>query len=136
MQEKTKTFWRIFFVFAGLWNVGIANYFILNLSVGMEIITGFNTQEPHTLYVFFLFWFCIAAFGLAFWQVAYDLRHNRAFLYLAIIGKSLICASFTYGYLKNLATMLTVWIGIGDVLWAAFFVVFLYHSRENALKNL
>jgi hypothetical protein len=130
MTDRTITIWKIVFFFSGLYNVGLGLYFMLDLERGMELFTTYRTAEPHSLFVFFLFWLTITAIGLSFWQVTYNLRSNRAWLSLVSIGKMAICLVFAYGYIKNLASLLAVLIGIGDLLWGVFFVLFLYQSRK------
>lgn len=130
MSDRTTTIWKVVFFFAGLYNVGLGLYFMLDLEGGMELFTTYKTAEPHTLYVFFLLWLVATAIGLSFWQVTYNLRSNRAWVSLISIGKMAFCVVLAYGYLNNLASWLAVLIGVGDLLWGIVFVLFLYQSRE------
>ena len=136
MTDKTKKIWKVLLFFAGLYNVGLGLYFMLNREKGMELFTTYKTAEPHTLYIFLLFWMTGTAIGLSFWQVTYNLRSNRAWLSLISVGKAAFCAVMIYGYLNNLASRLAVLIGVCDLLWGIVFVLFLYHSRKLAQERV
>jgi hypothetical protein len=109
---------------------------MFDLKRGMELFTTYKTAEPHTLFVFFLFWLVITAIGLSFWQVTYNLRSNRAWLGLVSIGKMAICVVFAYGYFNNLASWLAALIGVCDLLWGSVILVFLFQSRELVLERV
>jgi uncharacterized membrane protein HdeD (DUF308 family) len=130
MTDRPTKIWKVVFFLCGLFNVCLGILFISDLKRGMALFTTYQTDEPHTLFVFFLFWFVIAAIGVSLWQVAYNLRSNRAWLGLLSVGKMVICAVLTYGYLSNLASVLALLIGVCDLLWGITIVVFLFQSRE------
>ena len=130
MTDRSTKIWRVVFFLCGLFNVCLGVLFLPDLKRGMALFTTYETSEPHTLFVFFLFWFVIAAIGVSLWQVAYNLRSNRAWLRLLSIGKMVICAVLTYGYLNDLASVLALLIGVCDLLWGIVLVLFLCQSRE------
>ena len=129
MTDRSTKIWKVVFFLCGLFNVCLGILFISDLKRGMELFTTYQTDEPHTLFVFFLFWFVIAAIGVSLWQVAYNLRSNRPWLRLLSVGKMVICAVLSYGYLNNLASVLALLIGVCDLLWGIVIIVFLLQSR-------
>jgi hypothetical protein len=70
--------------------------------------------------------------GVAYAAVAMDPSRNRAIVWIGGFGKVFIFLSMTQRFLSGGATALAFGVGVGDLLFAVLYGVFLWRTRTSA----
>ena len=129
MNRSNAGFWKLFFVFAGLFNLLAGGSFMAFPGQMFKLATGQETTDPAALYIFFLFGFVIVVFGIGYVLVGFNPASNRGIVVIGALGKSLLFLLALYGYQHGVATLLLVILTFGDVIWACLFAYYLLKNR-------
>ena len=129
MDSSPAKFWKFFFLLAGLFNLLAGGSFMAFPGQMLKLTIGQDTTDPAALYVFFLFGFTVALFGIGYALVGLNAAANRGIVVIGGIGKILLFPIALYGYQHGVATLLLVTLTFGDVIWACFFVYYLIKTR-------
>ncbi len=74
------------------------------------------------------FWVSVLLFGVGYWMVARDPSKNHGIVLLAAIGKTYVFAIWAWHYAQGSMTAFALLGGIGDLLFAGIFAVFLWKA--------
>ena len=124
--------WRRFFLAAGAFNICGALAFSIMPSMGMELMTGYRTEEPAVLFIYLLFWFFAAVFGVGYCLVGLYPTQNHGIVIIGGAAKLLLFPMAVYAWANDFGTLLWVVLIFGDVIWAMFFGLFLRSTLLEA----
>lgn len=128
-QSPTK-FWKILFLVVGLFN-GLAGCLGMVFPAhGLRFVNGLEITEPSILFIFFIFCFVVALFGLGYFMVAFNAVANRGLVVVGVIGKISFPAMALFGYLNGMATLEFMLVIAGDLVWAGLFIYYLRMSKK------
>jgi hypothetical protein len=120
----SETGFRRMFVVAALWN----------LAGGTFILAAVPAPPQPAYYYAWIELFM--TFGIGYWLVSRDLYRNRDIALLGAIGKVAFAAIFLWQYATHATDLPRFFLipVVGDLVFAAFFVVFLRFLRKKGLK--
>jgi hypothetical protein len=114
---------------AAAWNIVIAAISLI------DILIFFNYEEyfsdPVAMFYLLGLWFAIAAFGIGYGLVAYNHKRNRAFISIGVPGKILFFSMVAWYWSQGIATNTAIVLASGDLIFALFFLWFLFQTREH-----
>lgn len=133
MTRFSDNFWKKFFVLASLWNISAIPLLIL-LYVYFPTFIFTNKAIPFIYNpifgsFYFIFANAVLLFGIGYYMPSRDLMLNRAVIWLGSIGKIALTLIFLQLYTTGYITVVFPVLLIGDLIWAAWFFVFLYQTK-------
>lgn len=126
--------WKPLFWVAFVYNLTAA---IGPLAMPKFFTTMFFVTSPSNLSVVSLLhiqmaWVCVLSFGFGYAIVALNPCYNRGIVFLGLVGKVYVGILFGYFWLNGQVKLAAFLGGVGDILFAALFLLFLYKSRSQA----
>lgn len=128
MSEK---FWSRFFWLAGLWNVVAALAFAAVPEIACKLLFRYEASDPLVFFLLQSFALAVAAFGVGYAKVGFDLRNNRVIVQLGAACKLVLFPMSLYAYFNGFGSALFVALITADVIWASCFGGFLAQTRES-----
>ena len=77
-----------------------------------------------------LFWVAVLFFALGYWLVAQDPTQNHALVLIAGLGKAAVGLRWIWAYQEGVVTSFALVGAVGDILFAALFMIFLSQHRR------
>ncbi len=127
-------FWKYLFLAAAAFNVGMAALFAIVPETGLARLFYLTGPGPAVVLIFRLFLLMVALMGAGYALAGMDIRHNRGFIQIGVLGKAVFVAVTVCSYTQGLVSPLAVAAGSGDIVWAILFAVFL--ARTGGLFSL
>jgi hypothetical protein len=125
----SEAFWSRFFWLAGLWNVAAALALASVPATACDLLFRDESVDPLVLFLIQLFALAVAAFGVGYARVGFDVHKNRAVVQIGGACKLILFPMALHAYFNGFGTGLLVALITGDVIWAGFFGVFLLQNR-------
>ena len=128
----TRQLWQRFFVLAALWNflgAGIA-FWDLERHASQFYLTPAVAQHPVLFLNLKIVWWTVVFFGIGYLLVAYNPDKNHGVILLAIMGKTSVGILWIKGYWTGLVSEIGFLGGVGDLVFALVFVLFLAAARD------
>jgi hypothetical protein len=124
---------------ASLWNISAAPLLIV-LYVYFPTLIFKPDALPYTHNFLFDSYYlilvtAIVLFGIGYFMPSRDLMLNRAIIWLGIFGKIGLTIIFFQLYILKYITLFFPIILIGDLIWAIFFFMFLYQTKDRVKIN-
>lgn len=127
----TDTSWRLLFAAAALFNFGAG---IPALLAPASVLAALGIAPlPHDLFVRTTGWM-IVLFGIGYWLVSRDLS-RRELVWLGALGKAGAFLLFAWAWGRGMLPLLPFALGVGDLLFAGAFVVFLRTPSRRAASS-
>jgi len=126
------------FQFAAIWNLvaGVSGIFFPEIQF-RYFFGSLNFSNHFYLGVFYrLFMFAVVVFGIGYYIVSLDLTLNRGIVWLGGVAKIILFFVASYLYAIGKASVIIWTIFLGDFLWGAAFLTFLYHTRKFVKNNM
>jgi uncharacterized protein YjeT (DUF2065 family) len=122
------TGWRLFFWVAAAFNVVVG----LSLLLAPEaLLSAFGQAVPSELLYHRFTGLLVLCFGAVYAFVASDLMRYRPLVWLGVAGKLGVVALFTEAYLAQRVPFSAYAVSLGDLAFAALFVVFLFATARR-----
>ncbi len=118
---------------AAAWNIVIAALSLIDIDQHLLIFFNYEESFSDPVARFYLLglWFAIAAFGIGYGLVAYNHKRNRAFICIGVAGKILFFSMVAWYWSQGIATNTAIVLASGDLIFALFFLWFLFQTREH-----
>lgn len=111
--------WNVFFGLMGVFNLPFhITLFYNSITPAVKLIAN---QE---------FWLVVLLAGVSYGVVAFNVSRFRFFITIGAIGKIGFFLLISYLWLGSSVTDFAVIIAGGDLLWAIYFLLFIYRTRE------
>jgi hypothetical protein len=139
MRKFTDDFWKKFFALASLWNISAAPLLIVLYVYFPTLI--FTPESIPYIYNFlfdsyYLILVCvILLFGIGYYMPSRDLMLNRIMIWLGILGKIGLTVIFFQLFILKYITIFFPVLLIGDLIWAIFFFMFLFQTKDRVKIN-
>src|SRR3954447_9108367 len=90
IAEKGVIFYKKFFLFAAIWNVGAGLMGVLSLTFNLKIFYGVDNYVADDLFKlhYYNFWLFIMIMGIGFYFVSRDITRNYAMAIVGLLGKT------------------------------------------------
>lgn len=122
-----------------LWSVLFAVAALVNLGVGAAMALGpvpvaaeLGVTGPGAPYAITMVGMMIAVFGVGYAIVARNPAGNRGIVWIGVIGKLGAATLAAMQYQQGLIPMQTFALGMGDVVFAVIFLLFLWRGPKPA----
>lgn len=134
MSKQTTSRWSLLFWSAAAYNLIGASSPLLLPQLFSSL---FFVSPPPTLSVVASLhlqfaWFSVLLFGLGYGLVALNPACNRGIVFLAILGKLYVGVLFFLRWQQGFLKVSALLGGLGDVVFAVLFAVFLFKTRAQA----
>lgn len=132
--------WRLFFLVAGLWNLGGAIPALVSPRLNLQLMYGLSPTEESSLW-FYLellnrgFWMAVLVFGIGYLIIATNPGKHLGIVVMGIIGKVLVALAWSYLFAIDKATGFAVFAAAGDSLFTIFFVLYLLRGPRSPLPD-
>lgn len=123
------TFWRGLFVLAAFVNLAVGGAMT---AAPARVAEQLGVSGPGGPYAIAMVGMMIAVFGIGYAIVARNPAGNRGIVWIGIIGKLGAAALAAMQCLAGLIPTTTFALGMGDVVFAALFAVFLWRGPRPA----
>jgi len=126
--------WRPFFVVAAIFNISAALpvFFAPELHIDLFFTEGARIDGPVAAIYTQMLWAMVLFFGIGYAIVARDPSRDHGIVQLAIPGKTYVAVVFVWHWLDGTMAAMALAGGIGDLLFAVAFVVFLRRHGRRA----
>ncbi len=121
-------FWKRVFLAAAAFSFAVVLSLGIPAAAGLELLFGLRNPGPLTVLIYRLFLLMVALFGAGYGLVALDIRKNRGFVQLGVVGKLAVLAAGLHAYLNGMMTGFALLALAGDLVWVVLFLVFLVKS--------
>ncbi len=129
-QNRSKYF--IPLLAAAIWNIFFSLLGIFFLPQKSSIF--FSTMAPPAdFFVNDPVWYIVLIAGIGYGLVGFVNQKYRFFITIGAIGKIAFFCFVWYLWFASIANALAAMIALGDLIWAIFFFIFLYKTREYGL---
>ncbi|MCP5068606.1 MAG: hypothetical protein GY946_18750 [bacterium] len=120
--------WKPLFWIAATYNISAAAVALLTPAFHVEQFFGEATAfEGPVAHIYTqAFWVSVLSFGVGYAIVARNPNRNHGIVLLAALGKTYVFFVFTRAWLENSMSTFALVGGIGDLVFAAAFVLFLW----------
>lgn len=122
-----------------VWNALFSVAALVNLAVGgamaatpREVAVQLGLTGPGAPYAITMVGMMIAVFGVGYAMVARDPARNRGIVWIGIIGKLGAAGLAAAQYAQGLIPQSTFVMGMGDLVFAALFALFLWRGPRPA----
>ncbi len=112
--------WNLFFGSLGLFNLQLSNSLFLNIITSEAKIIANQ-----------IWWFVVLVAGIGYGIVAYFNHKFRFFITIGAAGKIALFFLVAYLWLNSIATNLAAIVVTGDLIWAIYFIYFLFKTRQH-----
>lgn len=129
LESRNNKFTGIF-IFAGIWNLAVATMALLFTDVFFQVLEIADKSKASTL-GFNIMWASVALAGVSFIVAGLNNARFRFVVAIAIPGKVLVFLGTGKAFLLGQAGMGLMFIGVGDLLFAIPFVLFLRATRQH-----
>lgn len=119
-------FWRGFFAFAAFFNLAVGGAMAAGAS---QVAAQAGLSGPASSYVIAFGGLCVAAFGVGYAMVAHDPVRNRNLVIVGAVSKIAAGALTAYHGFAGAIPKNIFYLGLGDFVWLALFIVFLWQTR-------
>ena len=131
----TEKFWKKFFLLAAVWNFlggGVA-FYDLEANARIFYLTPEAAVHPILFLNLKILWWTVLTFGLGYLMVAVNPAKNHGLVALAILGKLAVGYLWVKGYWAGLVSEIAFAGGVGDIIFAVMFVLFLviFRGRQS-----
>lgn len=130
MNQLTNGRYSKLFSIAALWNICIAGCCLLlpglmnKLAFKAEVVPGVAT------FALILTWSLVFVYGIGYYFVSRNTEENRGIVWMGILGKMAFFFTALIYYLKDIITLLTMFLCFGDFVFACLFIFFLVKTRD------
>lgn len=116
---------------AAAWNIVLAAISLIDVDEHLLIFYNYKESfsDPVARSYLLGLWFAIAAFGVGYGLVAYNPERNRAFISIGVPGKILFFSVIAWLWSQGIATNTAILMASGDLIFAMFFLWFLFQTR-------
>ncbi|KJS33625.1 MAG: hypothetical protein VR64_02525 [Desulfatitalea sp. BRH_c12] len=111
--------WNLIFGSLGLFNLQLSNSLFLN---SITPVSKIIANE--------IWWSVVVLFGVGYGIVGYANHKFRFFITFGAIGKIALFLLVSYLWLKSTATSFAIIVATGDLLWAIYFIYYLFSTKE------
>lgn len=118
--------WRGFFAFAAFFNLAVGGAMAAGAG---QVAAQAGLSGPAASYTIAFGGICVAAFGIAYGMVAADPVRNRNLVIVGAASKVAAATLTAYHGLAGNIPKSTFYLGLGDFVWLALFIVFLVQTR-------
>lgn len=123
------TLWNALFSLAALVNLGVGGAMA---ATPREVAAQLGVLGPGAPYAITMVGMMIAVFGVGYAIVARDPARNRGIVWLGVIGKFGAAGLAALQYAQGLIPQTTFVLGMGDAVFAALFLLFLWRGPRAA----
>jgi len=123
--------WRKFFLIAALFNIFGSVPGILFPTRQVQFMYGLETSDFYVLNFHNIFFYFVLIFGIGYLYIAHNPGKNIGIVVMGIIGKSIVAVHFYYFYLIDKATILPVFSGTADAIFALYFICYLIKGPRS-----
>ena len=121
--------WRALFGFAALVNLAVG----IGMVVGArEVAVQLGVLGPGAPYAMTMVGMMIGVFGVGYAIVSGNPAGNRGIVWLGVIGKLGAAGLAAMQYMQGLIPQTTFMLGMGDAVFAALFLLFLWRGPRPA----
>ncbi|MCG8637679.1 MAG: hypothetical protein MI863_27885 [Desulfobacterales bacterium] len=78
-------------------------------------------------------WYAVLTAGIGYGLVGFKNHKFRFFITIGAIGKTALFCFTWYLWFNSVANTLAAMVALGDLMWAIYFLIFLYQTREHGL---
>jgi hypothetical protein len=125
----TATAWRAFFAVAAAFNFAVGIPLLLIPATMLGLL---NLPMPEDLLFHQVSGLLVACFGVSYAFAARDPERNRDIVWTGVIGKASVVALLGQGWLQGSVPFSLFALSMGDLAFAAGFLVFLLGRRNAA----
>ena len=118
--------WRVFFWVAAVFNTSVGLPLLFAPDV---LLASFGQSVPDELLYHRFTGLLVLCFGAVYAFIANDLMRYRPLVWLGVVGKLGVVALFTQAYLGGRVPFSAYAVSLGDLAFAAAFLVFLLGRR-------
>ena len=131
--EKTAGFYKKFFLFAAIWNIGAGLMGVVSLAFNLKVFYNVSNYDVDYLFKihYYNFWLFIMAMGVGFYFVSRDIFRNYAMAIVGIIGKTMAAGVWVYYYFAGQATYMVLIASAGDLLLVLLFITYLNFTAKS-----
>jgi hypothetical protein len=122
-MNKNK-FYRYLFIIGAVWNFLLAGPQLFNSFFSTSLFSGAALMYVQG------FFCAVLLFGVGYFIVGLNINKNHGIVWLGAIGKVLVFGFFLAYYLSGQIPFYLVLVGIGDLIFAVFFFIFLYQYKS------
>jgi hypothetical protein len=123
------SFWRGLFAFAALFNLAVGGAL---LAAPARIAEQLGVSGPGAPFAIVMSGMLIAVFGIGYAIVARDPAGNRGIVWIGTIGKIGAATLGAMQYVAAIIPLSTFLLGMGDLVFAALFALFLWRAPRPA----
>lgn len=124
--------WKYLFFVAAGWNIIASLKALVNIKDNahnfyLESTTNISPILISNLYVF---WWTVLSFGIGYILVGLNPSKNHALVLIAMLGKLFVGVIWIRGFQSGIVNQLGLMGGVGDILFAIVFGVFLFKAHK------
>lgn len=130
--------WRRVFLLAALWNfcgAGVA-FWDLEANARRFYLAPEAAIHPVLMVNLTILWWTVLTFGLGYLLVAWNPRKNHGLVAIAMLGKLVVGYLWVKGYWAGLVSEIALAGGVGDIVFAVVFALFLAQRGKPELVTL
>jgi len=116
---------------AAIWNILGSLPAIIAPGINMRLFYGVRTNDSYTLALNRGFWIAVLVVGIGYLIVAYDPAKRIGIIWLGIVGKIVVAASWFYYFIIDRATETAVFVALGDSIFTLCFVYYICRGTRN-----
>jgi len=132
IQSRLRHF-TVLLVCAAAWNIAGAALVLINLPEHIRLFFGPDAILDNRIAMINTvgFWGQVILFGIGYLIVAINPLKNHAVIALAIAGKIAVFFMWTWCWVQGYLTVVALFGGVGDLLFAGLLAWFLIHVRRD-----
>ena len=123
--------WRRFFFVAAMWNILGSLPAIIAPGLNVRLFYGVSTDDFYTLALNRGFWIAVLVVGIGFLIIASDPAKHIGIVWLGIVGKVIVAASWFYGFIIDRATGIAAFVALSDSIFTLFFAYYIRKGTRN-----
>jgi len=128
---KNANYYKILFLIAGIWNLGVAiPCWIGSVFIPDVFFNIFNMSSPASLFPFHAMFLFIIVFGIGYITVSRDITKKHGIILIGLLGKILFFIVCIITLSLNEANIMLLATGIIDLIFAILFIEFLLKIKK------